>query len=145
MDKLNLDSDGISNLMNKKSGLLGISGVSSDMREVTAAANEGNPRAKLALAMYAYRIRKYIGAFAAAMNGVDIILFTGGVGENHVKCRQWVCEGLGYLGVQLDTEKNATIQGVEATISVPESKVKVVVIPTDEELMIATDTFNLVK
>ncbi|MDO4949142.1 MAG: acetate kinase [Bacteroidales bacterium] len=145
MDKLGLDSDGMSNLMNKKSGLLGVSGVSSDMREVTAAADAGNERAKLALAMYAYRIRKYIGAFAAAMNGVDIILFTGGVGENHVRCRQWVCEGLGYLGVQLDAEQNSTVQGVEATISTPASKVKVVVIPTDEELMIATDTFNLVK
>lgn len=141
--KLGLDADGISDLLNKKSGLYGISGVSSDMREVDAAEREGNQRAILAQTMYNYRIRKYIGAYAAAMGGVDIIVFTAGVGENQSRMRAGACEGLEWMGVKLDEELNNTIHGEEAVISAADSKVKVVVIPTDEELMIATDTMNL--
>ena len=141
--KLGLDADGISNLLNKKSGVLGISGISSDMREVEAAEKAGNPRAILAQNMYNYRIKKYIGAYAAAMGGVDIIVFTAGVGENQSGMRAGACEGLEWMGVKLDKEQNLKVHGEEAVISAPDSKVKVVVIPTDEELMIATDTMNL--
>lgn len=141
--KLGLDADGISDLLNKKSGLYGISGVSSDMREIDDAEREGNQRAILAQTMYNYRIRKYIGAYAAAMGGVDIIVFTAGVGENQSRMRAGACEGLEWMGVKLDEELNNTIHGEEAVISAADSKVKVVVIPTDEELMIATDTMNL--
>ena len=144
MEKEGLDANGISNLLNKKSGVLGITGVSSDMREVIAAAHEGNKRCQLALAMYAYRVKKYIGAYAAAMNGVDVILFTGGVGENQADMREAFCEGLDYLGVSLDKAKNNTVRGEEAIISTPDSKVTVCVIPTDEELMIAKDTMALI-
>ena len=141
--KLGLDADGMSNLLNKKSGMLGITGISSDMREIDAACEEGNERAKLAIEMYNYRIRKYIGAYAAAMDGCDIIVFTAGVGENQASMREKVCEGLSFMGVKVDAEKNSGIHGEEAVISTPDSKVTVVVIPTDEELMIATDTMAL--
>lgn len=144
MEKEGLTPTEMSNLLNKKSGVAGITGVSSDMREVTAAAHDGNKRCQLALQMYFYRIKKYIGAYAAAMGGADIILFTGGVGENQADCREAVCEGLAYMGVSLDKAKNATVHGEEAVISTPESKVTVCVIPTDEELMIAKDTMSLV-
>ncbi len=140
--KLGLDADGMSNLLNKKSGVAGITDGMSDMRDVENAANEGNERAQLALDMYFYRIKKYIGAYAAAMDGVDIIVFTAGVGENQVGMREEVCKGLGYLGVKFDAEKN-NVRGQEAVISADDSKVTVCVIPTDEELMIATDTMNL--
>ena len=146
MEKEHLDSTGMSNLLNKKSGLLGISGVSSDMREVTASMEAGNERAALAKKMYAYRIKKYIGAFAAAMGGVDVIIFTGGVGENRHEVREAVCQDMEFLGVKLDKEQNAKIMfGKDGIISTPDSKVKVVVLPTDEELMIAQDTMALVK
>lgn len=141
--KLGLDADGISNLLNKKSGLAGVTGISSDMREVDAAAKEGNKRAILALEMYHYRIKKYIGAYAAAMGGADIIVFTAGVGENQSSMRSEVCKNMEWMGVKLDEAKNDTVHGEEAVISTPDSKVTVVVIPTDEELMIATDTMNL--
>ena len=141
--KLGLDADGMSNLLNKKSGMLGITGISSDMREIDAACEEGNERALLASDMYFYRIRKYIGAYAAAMDGCDIIVFTAGVGENQTSMREKVCEGLSFMGVKIDAEKNSGIHGEEAVISTPDSKVTVVVIPTDEELMIATDTMAL--
>lgn len=141
--KLSLDADGISNLLNKKSGLLGITGISSDMREIDAAAKSGDEKAVLALDMYNYRIKKYVGAYAAAMGGVDIIVFTAGVGENQANMREYVCKSMEWMGVKLDVEKNATIHGEEAVISAPDSKVTVVVVPTDEELMIATDTMNL--
>ncbi len=131
-------------LMNKKSGILGVSGVSSDMRELDAAVKTGNKRAILAEKMYYYRIRKYIGSYAAAMGGVDIILFTGGVGENQSKCREEATKGLEFMGVKLDIEKNLQIHGEEAVISTADSKVKVVIIPTDEELTIATDTYDIV-
>ena len=145
MEKEGLNATGISNLLNKKSGVQGISGVSSDMREVTAAANSGNERARLALDMYFYRIKKYIGAYAAAMGGVDVILFTGGVGENQADCREAACSGLEYMGVKVDHAVNNATRGEEAIISATDSKVKVVVIPTDEEMMIASDTMALLK
>ncbi|MBP5278700.1 MAG: acetate kinase [Prevotella sp.] len=142
--KLDLDPDGISNLLNKQSGVLGITGESSDMRDVEGAAAEGNARAALALDMYFYRIKKYIGAYAAAMGGVDIIVFTAGVGENQASMREAVCKDMEFLGIKFDKEKNKT-RGEEAIISADNSKVTVCVIPTDEELMIATDTMNLLK
>ena len=141
--KLNLDADGISDLLNKKSGVLGITELSSDMREVEAACEKGEPKAVLAMKMYNYRIKKYIGAYAAAMGGVDIIVFTAGVGENQWSTRQESCEGLGFLGVEIDKELNKGLRGVEKVISTANSKVTVCIIPTDEELMIATDTMNL--
>ena len=145
MEKEGLNATGVSNLLNKKSGLAGISCISSDMREVASAAKAGNERAQLALDMYFYRIKKYIGAYAAAMGGVDVILFTGGVGENQADCREISCSGLEYMGVKIDRAVNETIHGDEAVISTADSKVKVVVIPTDEEMMIASDTMALLK
>ena len=142
--KLNLTPDQMSNFLNKESGVWGITHISSDMRDIEAAKNEGNDHARLALDMYIYRIKKYIGAFAAAMNGVDIIVFTAGVGENQVGLRSHFVEGLDYLGIQIDAEKNK-IRGEEIEISTPDSKVRVVVIPTDEEWMIAQDTLTLAK
>lgn len=140
-----LTPDEIDNIMNKKSGLLGVSGTTSDMREIQAARDNGDKRAALAQDMYFYRVRKYIGSYAAAMGGVDVILFTGGVGENKQNCREVALEGLEFMGVKLDKKKNMEIQGEEAIISTPDSKVTVCIIPTDEELMIATDTMALVK
>lgn len=145
MEKEGLTPTGVSNLLNKKSGVLGVSGVSSDMRELDAASKAGNPRAQLAEKMYFYRIKKYIGEYAAALEGVDVIVFTGGVGENQWECRAAACEGLEFMGVKLDNEVNAKVRGEEAVISSADSKVKVVVVPTDEELMIASDTMNIVK
>ncbi len=137
--------DEMANVLNKKSGVLGISGVSSDMREVEAAVEEGNERARLALDMYSYRIRKYIGAYAAAMGGVDTIIFTAGVGEHQWDVRQAAVSGLEFIGVRLDEAKNRANNGEEEIISTPDSRVKVVVVPTDEELLIASDTLALVK
>ena len=131
-------------LLNKKSGLLGIGGVSSDMRETHEAAANGNYRAQLAINMYCYRIKKYIGAYAAAMGGVDTIVFTAGVGEHQYDVRQASVEGLEFLGVKLDEAKNRKNFGEEEIISTPDSRVKVVVVPTDEELMIASDTMRLI-
>ena len=141
--KLGLDADGISDLLNKKSGVLGITELSSDMREVEAACEKGEPKAVLAMNMYNYRIKKYIGAYAAAMGGVDIIVFTAGVGENQWSTRQESCDGLEFLGIKIDKEVNKGLRGVEKIISTDDSKVTVCVIPTDEELMIATDTMEL--
>ena len=141
--KLNLDADGISDLLNKKSGVLGITELSSDMREVEAACEKGEPKAVLAMKMYNYRIKKYIGAYAAAMGGVDIIVFTAGVGENQWSTRQESCEGLEFLGVEIDKELNKGLRGVEKVISTANSKVTVCIIPSDEEPMIATDPMNL--
>ena len=145
MDKLGLDTRGLSDLLNKKSGVAAISGISMDMREVDAAAKEGNKRAILANTMYAYRIKKYIGAYAAAMGGVDVIAFAGGVGENQGSMREACLKGLEFLGVDLNKELNAKMRGEECVLSTPESKVKVLLIPTDEELMIASDTYEIVK
>ena len=143
--KLNLNPDQLSDLLNKKSGVLGITEISSDMREIVDAMNNGNERATLALDMYNYRIKKYVGAYAAAMGGCDIIVFTAGVGENQFEMREAVCKDMEYMGVKLDEELNRSLRSTEAVISTPDSKVTVVVIPTDEELMIATDTMNLLK
>ncbi|KAA6339852.1 Acetate kinase [termite gut metagenome] len=145
MEKEGIDGAGISNLLNKQSGILGISGVSSDMRELEKAIAEGNKRAVLAETMYNYRIKKYVGAYAAALGGVDIIVFTGGVGENQNSCRYAVCKDLEFMGVKIDGETNARIRGEEAIISTPESKVKIVVIPTDEEFMIASDAMDILN
>ena len=142
--KLGLDADGMSNLLNKKSGVAGLTGGSSDMRDVENAAKAGDPKAKLAQDMYFYRIKKYIGAYAAAMGGLDVIVFTAGVGENQVSMRSEVCKDMEFLGIKFDEEKNKS-RGEEVVISADDSRVKVVVIPTDEELMIATDTMNLLK
>lgn len=145
MDKLNLDTKGISDLLNKKSGLAGVSGISNDFRDILAGINEGNERARIAKEMYTYRIKKYIGEYAAAMGGVDVILFTGGAGENQWDVRQEATEGLEFMGVKVDIEKNKACRATEAVISADDSRVKVCVIPTDEELMIALDTLALVK
>ena len=145
MEKEGVNTTGVSNLLNKKSGVLGISGVSSDMRELLAACANGNERAILAEKMYYYRIKKYIGAYAAALGGVDIILFTGGVGENQFECREAVCKDMEFMGIKLDSAVNAKVRGEEAVISTADSKVKVVVIPTDEELLIASDTMDILK
>ena len=144
MEKEGLDATGISNLLNKKSGVLGVFEKSSDMRDLESAAAAGEPRAVLAENMYFYRIKKYIGAYAAAMGGVDVIVFTGGVGENQANARTASTEGLEYMGVKVDPAKN-NIRGIEAVISADDSKVKVVVIPTDEELMIASDTMDILS
>ena len=133
----------LSDMVNKKSGVLGISGISSDMREIEDAIARDDERAKLALKMYDYRIKKYVGAYSAALGGVDVLVFTGGVGENQTTTREIVCAGMEYMGIEIDNELNAKIRGEETLLSTPNSKVKVVVIPTDEELMIALDTVAL--
>lgn len=144
MDKEGLTTAEFNNLVNKKSGLLGVSGVSSDARDIDAAVKAGNQRANLAREMFIYRVKKYIGAYAAAMNGIDILVFTGGIGENDAFIRGEVVKGLSFLGMTLDEPKNAGSRGEEIVISTPDSKVTVCVIPTDEELMIASDTEALV-
>ena len=138
-----LDADGLTNVINKKSGVFGISGISSDMRDIEDAIAAGNERAKLAMDMYEYRILKYIGAYTAVLGGVDVIAFTAGVGENSPELREAICEKLAYMGITLDKEANRS-RGKEVEISGKDSKVKVVVIPTDEELVIAQDTAMIV-
>ena len=142
--KLGLDADGVSNLLNKKSGVFGLCGLT-DMRDVAAAAAAGDMKAEVAQDSYFYRVKKYVGAYAAAMGGCDVLVFTAGVGENQSAIREVVCQDMEFMGIKLDVEKNNQIHGEEAIISTPDSKVKVVVIPTDEELMIASDTMALVK
>ena len=143
MNKYGYTADEMLNILNKKSGVLGISGVGSDFRDLDKAAEEGNKRAKLALDKFAYEVRKYIGSYAAAMGGVDILTFTAGVGENSAEMRESICKGLEFLGIRIDSEKNKT-RGKEVDISAPDSTVKVYIIPTNEELMIARDTLALV-
>ena len=143
MNKYGYTADEMLNILNKKSGVLGISGVGSDFRDLEKAAKEGNERAQLALDKFAYEVRKYIGSYAAAMGGVDIITFTAGVGENGPDMRESICKGLEFLGVHVDHEKNQ-VRGKETDISAADSTVKVYVIPTNEELMIARDTLALV-
>lgn len=142
--KLGLDADGVSNLLNKKSGVYGLCGYT-DMRDVASAAASGDTKAAIAQDSYFYRVKKYVGAYAAAMGGCDVLVFTAGVGENQSAIREVVCSDMEYMGIKLDKAKNDQIHGEEALISTPDSKVKVVVIPTDEELMIASDTMALVK
>ena len=141
--KENLDIAGIMNVLNKKSGVEGVSGVSSDFRDLEAAAKAGNKRAELAIDVFAYRVAKYVGAYTAAMNGVDNIVFTAGIGENCALVRTKVCSYLGYLGITIDEEANGK-RGEEIVISTPDSKVKVLVVPTNEELAIARETVALV-
>ena len=145
MDKLGLDTKGISDLLNKKSGLAGISCLSSDYRDVVGAIADGNDKCRLAKEMYMYRIKKYIGQYAAAMGGVDIILFTGGAGENQSDVRELTTSGLEFMGVKMDDAKNKACRATEAILSADDSKVTVCCIPTDEELMIALDTQELCK
>ena len=145
MEKHNLNAKEVQTLINKESGVLGVSGISNDMREIEAADNAGDPRAHLALEIYEQRIIKYVGAYAAEMGGLDVIVFTGGVGENQPGVRKNVCAPLGFMGVELNEELNAKTRGTETLISTPASKVAVVVIPTDEELMIARDTREIVE
>jgi acetate kinase len=145
MDKEKLGIAEASDLVNKKSGVLGISGVSSDMREVEEAQAAGNKRAALALDMYHYRVKKYIGSYAAAMGGVDIIVFTGGIGENGPETREQICRDFEFLGLEFNAELNAGKRGKEIEISARNSKVKAVVTPTDEELVIAQDTYKIVS
>ena len=145
MEKLHMQPQEMAEYLNKKSGVLGISGVSSDMRDVEKATKEGNKMAQLALTMYDYRIKKYIGSYAAVLNGVDAIVFTAGVGENQASMREGATNGLDYLGVKIDKELNNTVHGTETKISTPDSKVSVWVVPTDEEIVIARDTKDLVE
>lgn len=144
MGRYDYDIKTMLNILNKKSGVLGISGISSDFRDLDKAAEEGNERAQLALDKFIYEVKKSIGAYAAAMGGVDAIVFTAGVGENSIEMREKLVEGLEYMGVKIDAEKN-NIRGKEAEVQTADSKVKIFVIPTNEELMIAKDTAALAR
>lgn len=144
MEELDMNIEQVNDLLNKKSGVLGISGVSSDFRDIEVAAEGGNQRAKLALDVFYYKVRKFIGSYAAAMGGVDCIVFTAGLGENSYECREESCKGLDFFGVKIDAEKNKC-RGVAKEISSEDSKVKVFVIPTNEELMIARDTKEIAE
>ncbi len=144
MQKENLDIKGVNDLMNKESGVQGISGISSDFRDLEKAAEEGNERAKLALDMFAYSVKRYVGAYAAAMGGVDAIVFTAGIGENTAMMRAAITDGLGFMGIKVDPELNK-VRGEERDISAADATVKTLVIPTDEEMMIALDTAKLAK
>jgi acetate kinase len=143
-EKEDLSIKETNDLFNKKSGIVGISGVSSDMRDVENAADAGNERAKVALEMYDYRVKKYIGAYAAAMGGADLVIFTGGMGENACSTRSGICKDMEFMGIDFDFEKNKGLRGVDALISKENSKTKVMVVTTNEELVIATDTYNIV-
>ncbi|MEA4916437.1 acetate kinase [Proteiniphilum sp.] len=145
MEKEHMGTNGISTLLNKFSGVLGISGISSDMREIEAGIKNGNKRAILAMQTYNYRIKKYIGSYAAVLGGVDILVFTGGVGENQSITRRDVCKNMEFMGIELDEALNDSVRAKEVVISKPTSKVKVVIIPTDEELSIANDTIAILK
>ncbi len=145
MEKEMINSASVSTLFNKHSGVLGVSGISSDMRDIEKAISEGNERAKLALNIYEYRIIKYIGSYFAALNGADVLVFTGGVGENQTGTREKVCKCFSYMGLKIDEALNTGSRGKEVLLSTPDSSVKVVVIPTDEEYMIASDTMEIVK
>ena len=145
MEKRGLDAAGMDKRMNKESGLLGITGYSSDFRDIMKASKEGDKRAKLAFEMFAYRVKSYIGAYSAAMGGVDAIAFTGGIGENAALVREEICKGLEFLGVDFDFEKNAVRASGTVELTKPNSKVKVLKIETAEELMIANDTYRLGK
>jgi acetate kinase len=145
MEKEEIDYSSLNTLLNKHSGVLGISGISSDMREVESAAEEGDERAVLALKMYDYRVKKYIGAYAAAMGGVDLLIFTGGIGENGSETRENVCRDLEYMGLEFDKQVNSGVRGKEIIISKKDSKVTVMIIPTNEEFVIASETKEIVE
>lgn len=138
-----IDNKAMSHVLNKESGLLGISGISSDLRDIEEAAEGGNQRAKLAEDMLFYGVKKYIGSYAAGMGGMDVLVFTAGIGENSAHAREGICSGLEFMGVKIDKEKNK-VRGEERIISTDDSRVKVIVIPTDEELVIARDTKRLI-
>lgn len=143
--KENLDADGINAMLNKQSGFLGVSGVSSDCRDITAAAESGNYRAALSMKMFCHSVRKYIGAYSAVMGGLDAIVFTGGIGENDAELREEICSTLGYLGVEFDKAANEGVRGKDVVLTKPSSKVKVLTLTTNEELVIARDTMDLVN
>ena len=145
MDKEEIGLSAANTLLNKHSGMLGISGISSDMREIEEAYAEGHERATLAMSMYDYRVKKYIGSYAAAMGGVDLVIFTGGLGENGDVNREGIATGLEYMGLEFDVEKNKGMRGKEVIISKPGSKVTCMIVPTDEELVIAQDTYDIVS
>ncbi len=145
MEKEHMGTQGISTLLNKFSGVLGVSGISSDMREIENGYFEGNERAVLAMDMYNYRIKKFVGSYTAALGGLDILVFTGGVGENQALTREYVCRNMEYMGIELDEELNNSVRAKEVVISKPSSKVKVLIIPTDEELTIAQDTLEILQ
>jgi len=144
-DREHLNVQGVSNMINKKSGVMGITNLSSDMRDLEIAANDGNERAILALNMYAYKVKKFIGAYIAAINGCDLLVFTGGVGENDFNLRKLICSGMESLGLYFDEELNHNKKGIDLVISKPESKIKVMIVTTDEEFVIASDTKTLVS
>jgi acetate kinase len=145
MEKEEIDFSSLNTLLNKHSGVLGISGISSDMREVESAAQEGDERAALSLKMYDYRVKKYVGAYSAAMGGLDILVFTGGIGENGSETREAICKDLEFLGIVFDKQINEGVRGKELIISKKESRVTVMIVPTNEELVIASDTCSIVE
>jgi len=144
-EKEGLDANGVNTVLNKKSGFLGVSGVSSDGRDINNAADNGNYRAALSQKMFAHSVKKYIGAYSAVMGGLDMVIFTGGIGENDSEARERICENLEYLGIDFNKELNAKVRGEDVILTNPGSKVLVATIATNEELVIATDTMNLVK
>jgi len=144
MEKEEIDFSSLNTLLNKHSGVLGVSGISSDMREVESAAEEGDERALLSLKMYDYRVRKYIGAYAAAMGGVDLLIFTGGIGENSADDRENICRDFEFMGLIFDKSINSGVRGKELVISKKDSKVTVMIIPTNEEFVIASETRDIV-
>ena len=144
-EKEGLNLDRLSSMINKESGMLGITNVSSDMRDIRAAAENGNARAQLAIEMFAARIKKFVGSYAALMEGIDLLVFTGGIGENDPTTRELVCQGLEFMGIRFDFQLNKQVHGEDTLLSTPDSKVKVAVIATNEELVIASDTFRLTK
>jgi len=145
MEKEEIDFSSLNTLLNKHSGVLGISGISSDMREVEAAAEEGDERAALSLKMYEYRVKKYIGAYAAAMGGIDLLIFTGGIGENGCETRENICKDLEFIGIEFDRKANDGVRGKEKVISTEKSRVTVMIVPTNEEFVIASDTLEIVR
>jgi len=145
MNKEDLTLSEVNSMLNKHSGMLAISGTSSDMREITEAMQEGDKNSKLAFEMYIYRLKKYIGAYAAAMNGIDVLVFTAGIGENSSIVREAVCNGISFLGIELDTEANNIRSSDIREITTAKSKIKVLVVPTNEELLIARDTYRIVN
>jgi acetate kinase len=145
MNKEALSLSEANSMINRHSGLYGISGISRDFREVIEKCHDGHERAKLAVKMFAYRIKHYIGAYAAVMNGVDVLVFTAGIGENSVELREMVCKDMDYLGIELDKDKNSDCVAEEGTISAEESPVRVMCIPTDEELLIAEETQTIIE
>ena len=144
MEKENMDAKKANNYINKVSGMVGISGISSDMRDLWKASDEGNKKAKLALDMYIYRVKKYVGSYAAAMGGVDLIIFTGGIGENDYMVREGVCKNMEFMGIEFDSDKNDRMKGKDEILSKPNSKVKVMTVCTNEELVIAMDTLDII-